>query len=463
LDGRLVQYFQEHRSRHLAELDQFLRIPSVSTLPVHKPDIRRAAEWVADQLRTVGIEGVRIMETGGHPAVYGEWLKAEGAPTILVYGHYDVQPSDPADKWVTPPFEPAYRENRIYARGVSDDKGPSFIAMKAAEALLALYGRLPLNVKFLFEGEEEIGSPSLPPFVVAHRELLAADLVVSADGAMWRPSEPSITLSGRGMCSLEVDLTTARIDLHSGRHGGAVPNALHAMAELVSSLHDQDGRVAVAGFYDLVRELSADERANIAALPFDAEEYRQSLDLPDLVGEPGYSTLERQWTRPTIDVVGMWGGFQGEGRKTVIPCEAHAKITCRLVADQSPDEIAGLVAAHLKAHLPRGARIAIGRFPGGSLPYDMPDGLPVLAVAQAVLEDVMSMPAVRVRMGGTLPAAEIFQSTLGVYTLFFSFSTADEQYHAPNEFFRLERFDFGALAWASLWQRLGDQAWSHSV
>jgi acetylornithine deacetylase/succinyl-diaminopimelate desuccinylase-like protein len=219
----------------------------------------------------------------------------------------------------------------------------------------------------------------------------------------------------------------------------------------------------VAGFYDLVRELSAEGRARISALSFEEVGYRHGLDVPELVGEPGYTTLERQWTRPTIDVVGMWGGFQGEGRKTVIPCEAHAKISCRLVADQAPDAIASLVTAHLKAHVPKGARITVRRFPGGSLPYDMPDGLPVVAVAQAVLEEVMGIPAVQVRMGGTLPAAEIFQTTLGVYTLFFSFSTADEQYHAPNEFFRLERFDFGVLAWASLWQQLGDPAKSHSV
>lgn len=459
MDNALAQYFHEHRSRHLGELDQFLRIPSVSTLPEHQPDIRRAAEWVAGQLRTVGIDAVRLIETGGHPVVYGEWLKAAAtAPTILVYGHYDVQPPDPLEKWTTPPFDPAYRENRIYARGVSDDKGPSFIALKAAEALIAVHGHLPLNVKFLFEGEEEIGSPSLSPFVAAHRALLAADIVISADGGMWRASEPSITMSGRGMCALEVALTTARIDLHSGRHGGAVPNALHALAELIASLHDQDGRVAVAGFYDQVRELSAAERARLAALPFDPEEYRRSLDLPALYGEPGYSTLERQWTRPTIDVVGMWGGFQGEGSKTVIPCEAHAKITCRLVADQRPADIVPLVAAHLERHVPTGARITIHRFPGASLPYDMPEDLPALQAAQAVLEEVMGLPAVRVRMGGTLPAAEIFQSILGVYTLFFSFSTADEQYHAPNEFFRLERFDAGVRAWAALWQRLGDRS-----
>jgi acetylornithine deacetylase/succinyl-diaminopimelate desuccinylase-like protein len=451
----LDSYFQEHRTRHLAELTEFLRIPSVSTLPEHKTDIGTAAAWVAAQLQRAGIENVRLVETGGHPVVYGEWLNAPGAPTILVYGHYDVQPPDPLEKWVTPPFEPSFRENRIYARGVSDDKGPMFQALKAAEALMAANGRLPLNVKFLFEGEEEIGSPSLPPFVQANRELLAADLVVSADGAMWRASEPSITVSGRGMTALEVDLTTARIDLHSGRNGGAVPNALHALAELVASLHDKDGRVAVAGFYDRVKELPAEERAAIAALPFDEDAYRQGLDLPALHGEPGYSTLERQWIRPTVDVVGMWGGFQGEGRKTVIPCEAHAKITCRLVADQRPDEIAALVADHLERHIPNGARIQVRRLPGGSLPYDMPADLPALKIAGEVLTEVMGQESVRVRMGGTLPAAEIFQSNLNAYTLFFSFSAADEQYHAPNEFFRMERFDAGFRAWTSLLLRMG--------
>jgi acetylornithine deacetylase/succinyl-diaminopimelate desuccinylase-like protein len=456
MKGELAQYFQEHRSRHLAELVEFLRIPSISTLSAHRPDMLAAAHWVAEQLSRFGMEAVRLLETAGHPAVYGEWLHAPGRPTILIYGHYDVQPPDPLEKWVSPPFEPDFRENRIYARGVSDDKGPLFQALKAVEALMVLHGDLPLNVKFLFEGEEEVGSPNLPPLVAAHRDLLAADLVVSADGAMWRASEPSITLSGRGMTALEVDLTTARIDLHSGRHGGAVPNALHAMAELIASLHDKDGRVAVAGFYSQVRELPVEERAAIAALPFNEDEYRQSLGLPALHGEPGYTTLERQWTRPTLDVVGMWGGFQGEGRKTVIPCEAHAKITCRLVADQNPDAVAALVAEHLERNVPDGARISVRRFPGGSLPYDMPADQPVVKIAAEVLSEVMGGQAVLVRMGGTLPAAEVFQTLLGAYTLFFSFSTADEQYHAPNEFFRLERFDAGLRAWAHLLLKLGE-------
>lgn len=450
----MERFFAANRDRHLAELDQFLRIPSVSALSEHRPDMQRAAEWVLGQLKAIGMSEARVVPTAGHPVVYGEWLGAPGAPTILVYGHYDVQPPDPLNKWETPPFEPSYRDGRIYARGVSDDKAPLFIAIKAVEALMTQEGRLPLNIKFLIEGEEEVGSQNLRPVLEQYRQQLECDLVVSADGAMWRPTEPSITVSGRGMCALEVDLQTARIDLHSGRHGGAVPNALHALAQLISSLHAPDGRIAVRGLYDRVRELPPSERQELAALPFDEEGYRQGLELTALYGEPGYSTLERQWTRPTIDCVGMWGGFIGEGRKTVIPCEAHAKLTCRLVADQQPEEVFALVEAHLREHAPPGARLTIRKLGGSSLPYDMPTDLPALKVAAEVLRESMGQEPVWVRMGGTLPAAELFQTILGAYTLFFSFSTADEQYHAPNEFFRLSRFDAGLKAWTALYQRL---------
>lgn len=448
-------YFREERAAHLAELAEFLRIPSISTLSAHRSDMERAADWVAHQLRAIGMANVRIAPTAGNPVVLGEWLEAPHAPTILVYGHYDVQPPDPLSKWDSPPFEPTYRDGRIYARGVSDDKAPLFIAIKAAQAHLAMEGRLPLNIKFLFEGEEEVGSPNLRPFVEEHRAALACDLVVSADGAMWRPTEPSITVSGRGMCALEVDLLTARTDLHSGRHGGAVPNALHALAQLIASLHEPDGRVAVPGFYDEVRELRQEEREALAALPFDEESYRLGVGLTALHGEPGYSTLERQWTRPTIDCVGMWGGFIGEGRKTVIPCEAHAKLTCRLVANQDPEEILRLVGNHLEANAPPGTQLTVRKLGGSSKPYEMDTNLPALQIAAKVLAETMGQEPVWVRMGGTLPAAEVFQSVLGAYTLFFSFSTADEQYHAPNEFFRLERFDAGVRAWSALYRRLG--------
>lgn len=454
MESGIDSYLARNRQRHLDELYEYLRIPSVSALPENGADVRRAGRWVAEQLRAAGVETVEILETGGNPVVYGEWLGAQGTPTVLIYGHYDVQPPDPLDKWETPPFEPSVRDGRLYARGVSDDKAPMFQTIKVVEALLAVAGRLPLNVKFLFEGEEEVGSPNLRPFIANHTERLAADLVLSADGAMWRATEPSITVASKGLCGLEVHVTTARTDLHSGRHGGGVPNALHALAEIIAGLHDGKGRVAVPGFYDRVLPLSPAERAQFAALPFDEEDYRQDLEIEALVGEDGYTTLERQWTRPTLDCNGMWGGFEGEGSKTVIPCEAHAKITCRLVRDQNPEEVIGLVEEHIRRIAPKGARVRVDRLTDGALPYQIPVDLPALRAAGAALEEVMGTPAVYVRMGGTIPCAEDFLNLLGAYTLFFSFSTADEQFHAPNEFFRLDRFDTGLRAWATLLQAL---------
>lgn len=447
-------YLTEHRQRHLAELDALLRIPSVSTDPLRRADVAQAADLVADYLRKAGVPRVQVMATKGNPIVFAE-VPREGAKVVLVYGHYDVQPADPLEKWTSPPFEPTERDGRIYARGVSDDKAPMFIAVKSVEALLKAGGGAPLHLKFLIEGEEEVGSPSLRLFVEEHRELLRADLVVSADGAMWRASEPSLTLSGKGLAGLEVDVRTADTDLHSGRHGGGVPNALHVLSELAASLHGPDGRVAVEGFYDRVQDLGEEERAAIRALPFSEEEYRTSLGIPELLGEPGYSTLERQWARPTLDLNGMWGGYLGEGSKTVIPCEAHMKITCRLVPDQTPDDVLALVEAHLRRHAPRGAEITVRHESSGALPYAIKVDHPAVRAAQGVLRRATGQDALMVRMGGTLPCAEVFQTELGCYTLFFSFSTSDEQFHAPNEFFRLSRFDLGIRAWAALLVELG--------
>lgn len=455
-DEHVLAHLRANHASILARLVEFASIPSVSTDPAHAPDITRAAAWVAAQVAAAGPFTVRTMATGGNPVIYGEWLGAPGRRTVLVYGHYDVQPPDPLDKWHTPPFTPTMREGRLYARGVSDDKGPMLIPIAVAEAFFATAGRLPVNVKFMFEGEEEIGSRHLEAFVEQHTALLAADVVVSADGAMWRPNEPSLTVASRGLCGLELTLTAAAKDLHSGRHGGGVANPLHALAQLVASLHAPDGRVAVAGFYDEVREISPDERAAIAALPYDERDYLAQVGAPAAFGEAGYTTLERQWTRPTLEVNGMWGGYQGPGQKTVIPSEAHAKITCRLVPDQDPDVVAQRVRRHLETHVPAGTRLTVVSADHGSRAAHIPSGHFALQAAGTALETTYGVRPLVVRMGGTVPISELFQRHMGLDTVFFSFSTADEDFHAPNEFFRVHRLHEGLEAWARYWTILGE-------
>ena len=452
----VLAHLEASRPRIFAALVAFASIPSVSTDPAHAADIARAAQWVADAVAAAGPFAVRTMPTAGNPVVYAEWLGAPGRRTVLVYGHYDVQPADPIDKWHSAPFTPTVRDGCLYARGVSDDKGPMLIPIAVAEAFFAVAGGLPVNVKFMFEGEEEIGSRHLDAFVVQHRDLLAADVVVSADGAMWRISEPSLTVASRGLCGLELTLTAAAKDLHSGRHGGGVANPLHAMARLIASLHTSDGRVAVAGFYDEVVELSADERAAIAALPYDEAAYLAQVGAPETVGEPGYTTLERQWTRPTLEVNGLWGGYQGPGQKTVIPSDAHAKITCRLVPDQDPEIVAARVARHLEAHVPAGTRLSVSMADHGSRAAHIDPGHFALQAADRALRETYGVRPLVVRMGGTVPISELFQRHMGLDTVFFSFSTADEDFHAPNEFFRVHRLHEGLEAWARYWRILGE-------
>ncbi|MEP6590427.1 MAG: dipeptidase [Gemmatimonadota bacterium] len=446
-------------SRHqviLDELIEFAAIPSVSTDPERAEDVARAAAFVAARLTAAGPLDVRTFPSPGNPVVYAEWLGAPGKLTVLIYGHYDVQPPEPLDKWISPPFTPTLRDGRLYARGISDDKGPMLIPIKVAEAFFATDARLPINVKFLIEGEEEIGSPTIEEFIAEHRDLLAADVVISADGAMWRINEPSLTVANRGMAGVELTLSAAAKDLHSGRHGGSVANPLHAMAQLIATLHDADGRVAVAGFYDRVQALSAAERADIAALPFDEAAYLAQVGAPAAVGEVGYTTLERQWTRPTLELNGMWGGYQGPGTKTVIPCEAHAKLTCRLVPDQVPHEIVDLVTRHLEAHVPAGTRLVVGPGNHGTpAAHIAPDHFALQAAGKA-LRAVYGVDPLIVRMGGTVPIAELFQRLMQIETVYFSFSTADEDYHAPNEFFRVHRLHEGLEAWARLWDILGE-------
>ncbi|HET7251024.1 MAG TPA: dipeptidase [Gemmatimonadales bacterium] len=453
--ARVLAHLEAGHERILGELKEFTAIPSVSTDPAHAADMHAAAQWVAAKLTDAGPFTVRTMPTPGASVIFAEWLGAAGAPTVLIYGHYDVQPEDPVEQWVSPPFTPTLRDGRLYARGASDDKGPMLIPIKVSEAFFAVHGRLPINVKFMLEGEEEIGSRHLEAFVEGHRDLLAADVVLSADGAMWRIDEPSLTVASRGLAGLELKLKGAGKDLHSGRHGGSVPNPLHAMARLIASLHEPDGRVAVAGFYDRVRELSPAERAEIAALRFDEAAYLAQVGAAAATGEPGYTTLERQWARPTLEVNGLWGGYQGPGSKTVVPSEAHAKITCRLVPDQEPDEVEALVTRHLERHVPPGTTLRVSAGDHRARPARIARDHPVLKAAETALAEVYGVRPLFVRMGGTVPVAEIFHRLMGLDTVYFSFSTGDEDFHAPNEFFRVHRLHEGLAAWARLWERLG--------
>jgi acetylornithine deacetylase/succinyl-diaminopimelate desuccinylase-like protein len=462
-----LEYLRAHHERILGELIEFASIPSISTDADYQFAMQRAAQWVAESLASAGPFDVRVIPTERHPLVYAEWLQAPGQPTLLIYGHYDVQPPDPLDKWHSDPFQPEVRtlapnvaslkergNSRLYARGVSDDKGPMLIPIKVAEAFFATTGVLPVNVKFLIEGEEEIGSPSLEPFIRDHCEMLAADFVLSADGAMWRIDEPSITVASRGLVGLEFTVTGASKDLHSGRHGGAVANPLHAIAQLVASLHTEDGRVAVAGFYDQVADLSPEERTAMRKLPFDEQRYLAEIGAPAVFGEPDYSTLERLWTRPTLEINGLWGGYQGAGSKTVIPNAAHAKITCRLVPNQQPDNIADKIVQHLENHLPSGVRLQVTRDSHGALPYRIASEHHGIEIAQAALRAVYQQQPLFVSMGGTIPVSELFKRFCDMETVFFSFSSADEDFHAPNEFFRVHRLHEGLEAWARYWELL---------
>jgi len=440
----------DERERYVRELSAFLELRSVSRDQACRGEMRRAAEWVAARL---DFARGRVVETDGHPIVLGEWLGAAGAPTILVYGHYDVQPPGDEGDWQTPAFEPDVRDGRIYARGATDDKGPVFVALETARAFHSQVGALPLNVRFLIEGEEEVGSPSLERFLTAHHAELAADLVVSADGAMWRTSEASIAIAAKGLLALNLVVTGPASDLHSGRHGGAVQNPNHALAEVVASFHTTDGSVAVAGFYEGVTPLVASDRKALQQVPFDEEAYRSDIGVPALHGEPGHTTLERLWTRPTLEVNELRGG----GPFTVIPRSAQGHITCRLVPDQHPDAVLAAIEKHIRQVAPQGVDVHVKPEPGGVPAYAIAADHPAVRAGVEALRAVYpNREPLLVRIGGTLPAAVLFERTLGQKTLLFSFSTSDETLHAPNEFFRLDRLEEGMAAWARLWQLLAE-------
>jgi acetylornithine deacetylase/succinyl-diaminopimelate desuccinylase-like protein len=447
-------YLVTHKDRFLEELVEFLRIPSISALPAHRADVERAAMWLEGKMISAGLESVRILPTGGHPVVYGEWLHAPGRATLLIYGHFDVQPVDPLDGWRQPPFEPLIVDGRIYARGASDDKGNLFLPLVVAEAMLKTEGSLPVNLKFLFEGQEEIGSPQLADFVSRHRDLLACDMVISADGGQWDEDHPAVVLGTRGLTSVFLDVQGPDHDLHSGTYGGTIQNPIHGLVKILSALHDAQGRVAVPGFYDRVRPLSAEEKAQIARVPFSEEEFLKKTGASALFGEMGFSTYERAWIRPTLEVNGIYGGFQGEGLKTVLPSSAHAKISCRLVADQDPGEIADRVVRHIHEIAPPGVKVRTARAEKGAFPYRIPPDHRGLQIAASVLQELYGKEPYRVWMGGTIPANALFLEALRAYTVIFAFGLRDERQHSPNEFFRLSSWERGQRAYGRLWKRM---------
>ena len=448
-------YLDGNQDRFLDELLDFLRIPSISALPERAEDVARAGTWVAQRLSTAGAENVEVLPTGGHPVVYGDWLHAEGKPTILVYGHFDVQPVDPVDLWTHPPFEPAVVDGRVYARGASDDKGNMLAPILAVEALLRSEGAAPVNLKFCFEGQEEIGSPQIPEFMPAHVERFASDLAVSADGGQFSETEPLLLMSLRGICGVQIDVHGASTDLHSGLHGGRIQNPIHALTQILGSLRRADGTVAVEGFYDDVAALTEVERAAIARVPFDRDEYLCEVGLDEEFGEPGYTNRERGWVRPTLEMNGIWGGFQEDGIKTVLPNAAHAKITCRLVADQDPERIIGLLEEHVAQHAPPGVRVEVNPLSIRGRPYSIAADHWGNRAAAAVLTEFYGREPYQTRSGGSIPITGVFLEQLGIDTIGFGFGIEDENYHAPDEFFRLASFRKSQRAYVRLLEELG--------
>lgn len=439
-----ASYFQSRRDEQLNELKQWLSIPSISALSEHKQDVLNAAQWLADTLQRAGLEHIEILPTEGHPVVYADYLHAPGKPTVLVYGHYDVQPVDPLHLWTTPPFEPEIRGDKLYARGATDDKGQVFIHIKAIEAILKQEGTLPVNIKLCIEGEEEIGSKHLPPFLEQHKEKLAADAVLVSDTALLERGRPAICTGLRGLCSLEVTVSTASTDLHSGSFGGGVPNALHAIVSLLASLHDDKGRVTVEGFYDGVPELSGLMREEFAKLGVDEDKLRQGLGLSALYGEEGFTFPERVGARPTLELNGVYGGFQGEGSKTVIPKEAHAKITCRLVGDQNPQHVLDAIERHLHQHVQPGARVEVVQMEKANA-FNIDPSHPMLQLAADAFGKVYGTRAVFTKDGGSIPIMETFSRIFGAPVVLMGFGLDDENLHAPDEHFNLENFDKGLL------------------
>jgi acetylornithine deacetylase/succinyl-diaminopimelate desuccinylase-like protein len=450
----LIGYIDSKREEHLNELKELLRIPSVSAKSEHKPDIERAAQWVAEKLRAAGLDKVEVAPTKMHPLVYGESLQAPGKPTILFYGHYDVQPAEPLDLWTSPAFEPAIRNGNLYGRGTADDKGQVHIHLKALEALRRTHGKLPVNVKVMIEGEEEIGSVNLWDFVRQNRERLKADALVVSDTAMLAKGVPSITYGLRGLSYYQIEVTGAAQDLHSGVFGGAVPNPIAILSEMISKLHDRNFRVNIPSFYDDVAPLSREERKALNALPWKEREFRKTVGAQGLCGEKGFTIVEQLWTRPTLELNGIWGGYTGEGAKTVIPSKAYAKFSTRLVPDQDPAKIAKLVQQHIRKLLPKSVTHKLEVLSSGK-PWVAPYTHPIFQKAIHALENGFGKKAVFIREGGSIPFVTQMHDTFRVPCVLLGFGLPDENAHAPDEHITLENYFGGIKAVALFYEQLG--------
>jgi acetylornithine deacetylase/succinyl-diaminopimelate desuccinylase-like protein len=449
----VIDFINVNRERYLEELKAFLAIPSISALPEHADDVKRCANWCADEMRRIGMQHVKLVDTPGNPVVYGDWLGAAGAPTILFYGHYDVQPVDPLELWESPPFEATVRDGEIYARGSADDKGQVFMHFKAIEAHLKQNNALPVNMKIILEGEEEVGSVNLDNFIRDHKSELGADVVVISDSPMFARGVPSICYGLRGLVYFQIDMRGSSTDLHSGSFGGAVVNPAFALAQILAQMKDRGGRVKVPGFYDDVVALQEEERQAWAALPYNEKQYKKDFGIPKVFGETGYTTLERTWARPTFEVNGLLSGFTGEGAKTVLPAVAMAKVSMRLVPNQTPDRIAELFEAHLRDISPKTVELKITRMHGGK-PWMTSYDNPFVQAAGRAIERGFGRRPVFTREGGSIPVVSTFQEELGLPSVLFGVGLPDENAHAPNEKLDVANFHGGIISAAFLYEEI---------
>ena len=452
---QVTEYLKQNADRFVEELKDFLRIPTVSADPACKPHLQRGAEFVHRQLANLGCQA-EIVPTAGHPIVYGEWLKSPGAPTVMVYGHYDVQPADPLELWTTPPFEPTLRDGCLYARGATDDKGQVFTHIKSAEAWLQTVGKLPVNLKYVIEGEEEVGSKNLEDFLHARREQLQCDVAVVSDTSQYGPNQPAITYGLRGILAVEITLTGPKKDLHSGVFGGAVANPASGIARLIASLHDDQGRVRIPGFYDDVAPLTQMERQQFRDLQFDEAAFKAELGIEEVSGEAGFTTLERRWARPTCEVNGLFSGYTGAGPKTIVPSKATVKITCRLVPDQNPEKLTEALHAYLKSQCPPSLKFEFTSYHGCPAFVFDPNS-PYIEAAKSAIQEAWGVDRVRlIREGGSIPVVQTFKDVLGLDTLLLGWGQNTDNLHSPNEHFSVADFHHGFRASANLWQKLAE-------